>query len=105
MWTDTKQRSFMAVTAHWIQEETIQTSFGSQVRLKMQTVLIGFHHVPGRHTGEHLAEAFIFILECVGILHKVCVSLLGSLTGYLYPFRLGGLPRIMPLTIIHCWRH
>ncbi len=69
MWTDTKQRSFMAVTAHWIQEETIQTSFGSQVWLKMRTALIGFHRVPGRHTSEHLAEAFVFLLEHVGILH------------------------------------
>jgi len=71
LWSDPNLSPYMAITSHWIQVETIQTVDGPQHTLKLRTDLIGFHHVPGRHTGEHLAEAFHHILDRIGITSKV----------------------------------
>lgn len=71
MWSDPNLNPFMAVTAHWIQAKTIQTPDGPQHILTLRADLIGFHRVPGRHDGEHLAHAFIFITDRIGITHKV----------------------------------
>ena len=58
----------MAVTAHWIQmvaeEESVK-------KLQLRTDLIVFHKLPGRHTGEHLAQCFLFITDCLEITSKV----------------------------------
>jgi len=58
----------MAVTAHWIQQTEAED--GSK-KLNLQSDLIGFHKIPGRHTGVHLAYCFLFILDRMGIVHKV----------------------------------
>ena len=58
----------MAVTAHWIQVVGEQ---GSLKKLQLQTDLIGFHKLLGRHTGEHLAQCFLFITNHLGITSKV----------------------------------
>jgi hypothetical protein len=47
MWSDPDQKSYMAVTAHWL--ELVQ----KKVTLKAN--LIRFLHIPGTHTGERLA--------------------------------------------------
>lgn len=67
MWSDTNLSPFMAVTAHWIEATTQQTSMGPQHILKLRTDLIGFHCVPGRHDGEHLAHAFLHVTDRIGI--------------------------------------
>ena len=54
---------FMAVTAHWIEGEEITTPQGPQYKLTLRADLIGFHRVPGRHNGEHLACAFLYVLD------------------------------------------
>jgi len=41
-------------------------------KLKLRADLIGFHYVPGWHTGEHLATAFLYITDQLNITHKVC---------------------------------
>jgi hypothetical protein len=58
----------MAVTAHSIQASI--TADGTE-QLKLKSDLIGFHKVPGRHTGIHLANCFVFITDRLKITHKV----------------------------------
>ncbi len=72
MWMDQSQRSFMAITAHWVQSKTISMPVGPRKQLTFHSALVGFLQVPGRHTGEHLAQAFIFVLDRLQIAEKVC---------------------------------
>jgi hypothetical protein len=55
----------MAVTAHWIE------ATGPQKNLRLRADLVGFHHIPGRHTGEHLAHCFLFVTNRLKITEKV----------------------------------
>ena len=64
----------MAVTAHWTQGELTTTPQGPQYKLDLRADLIGFHRVPGRHNGEHLACAFIYILDRIDITGNVWVK-------------------------------
>jgi hypothetical protein len=90
LWTDANLSPFMAVTAHWIEVETIPTPQGAQYNLRLRSDLIGFHHVPGHHSGEHIAHAFLHVLDRIGVTHKVSnVSL--SLTSTEYVVSLVGL--------------
>ena len=64
----------MAVTAHWIKSTTQHTQHaphGPQHILELRADLIGFHRVPGRHDGEHLAHAFLYVLDRVSVTQKV----------------------------------
>jgi hypothetical protein len=61
----------MAVTAHWIEAVEEKVSSGSQKKLQLRSDLVGFHKLPGRHTGEHLAHCFLFITERLKITRKV----------------------------------
>jgi hypothetical protein len=76
MWTDPNLTPFMAVTAHWIESKVQQTTQGPQHILKLRADLIGFIRVPGRHDGDHLAQAFIHVAKRMCILHKVCLMFL-----------------------------
>lgn len=76
LWTDPNLSPFMAVTAHWIEASTVQTVDGPQHVLKLRADLIGFHRVPGHHDGEHLAHAFLYIIDCLEIAEKVCLIFL-----------------------------
>jgi hypothetical protein len=58
----------MAITAHWIKAEQ---GANQQPTLGLRADLIGFIHVPGRHTGEHLAHALLHVLNRVHITEKV----------------------------------
>jgi hypothetical protein len=60
--------SFLAVTAHWIEAFDV-TSTGSK-KIRLRADLIGFHHIPERHTGEHLAHCFLHILDRINITSK-----------------------------------
>lgn len=71
LWSDPNLAPFMAVTAHWIEMVQVHTMEGVRYKLTLRTDLIGFHHVPGRHTGEHLAQAFIVVLDQLNITAKV----------------------------------
>ena len=63
----------MAVTAHWIQSTKAED--GSE-NLVLRSDLIGFHKIPGRHTGVHLAYCFVYILERMGVEKKVFLYIL-----------------------------
>jgi hypothetical protein len=70
-WSDPNQTSFMAVTAHWIQAIEEETPTGLKKTLQLRADLIGFHKLPGRHVGEHLAHCFLFITDRIEVTSKV----------------------------------
>lgn len=74
MWSDKQKKPHMAVTGHWLQAKLIATPSGPQYTLTLRTDLIGFMRVSGHHDGEHLAAAFIYIIDRIGIAHKVSGS-------------------------------
>ncbi len=61
----------MGVTAHWIEGVEVKTMTGTQKKLELRSDLVGFLNIPGRHTGKHLAECFMFILDRMNITEKV----------------------------------
>ena len=71
LWTTLNLTPFMVVTTHWIQGIYKETIDSTRLTLKLRSDLIGFQCVPGRHDGKHLATAFIYITDHVGITHKV----------------------------------
>ena len=68
-WSDPNMTSFLGVTAHWIEDKS-ESSTGPK-KLHLQADLIGFHHIPGQHTGEHLAHCFLHVLDRINITSKV----------------------------------
>ena len=72
MWSDPNLAPFMAVTAHWIQAIWQETVGAKRLVLKLRADLIGFQRVPGRHDGEHMAVAFLYITDHIKITGKVC---------------------------------
>lgn len=59
-WTSPYQTSFLAVTAHWINDNWVQ-----------QDVTLGFEHLTGSHTGKALMHAFIKVVERFNLQQKV----------------------------------
>ena len=75
-WSDPNQTSFMAVTAHWIEATDEKTPSGVKKKLRLRADLIGFHKLPGQHTGEHLAHCFLFITDRIQVTSKVSIFFL-----------------------------
>ena len=71
IWSDPNLVPFMAVTAHWM--EAVQDEKDSSRKLRLRNDLIGFHRIPGHHTGEHLAQCFLYITDRIKITDKVRV--------------------------------
>ncbi|OBZ71068.1 hypothetical protein A0H81_08990 [Grifola frondosa] len=71
MWSDPNLTPFMAVTAHWIKAKTEETPVGPRKVLELRADLIGFLRVPGRHDGQHLAQAFLFTLDRLEITPQI----------------------------------
>jgi hypothetical protein len=67
MWSDPNQTPFMALTAHWIE----RTITDGQQRLRLRSDLIGFHKLPGRHTGDHMHQCFLYLTDRLEITRKV----------------------------------
>jgi hypothetical protein len=63
IWTDFDQKPYMAITAHWLEQASLQMSGRLQQKINLRTDLIGFMHIPGSHTGERLAEVFLWVLK------------------------------------------
>jgi hypothetical protein len=61
----------MAVTAHWIESVEEKTCTGTEKKLQLRSDLVGFHKLPGHHTGEHLTHCFLFITDWLKITAKV----------------------------------
>ncbi len=76
IWTDLNMKAYMAVTAHWLQNISLQQSGALQSKLILRSDLIGFVHIPGSHTGERLAKVFLYILDRInlGKSKKVCFA-------------------------------
>jgi hypothetical protein len=54
----------MAVTAHWIQAIKVEHASGPPTEeLVLRVDLVGFCHLPGHHTGKHIAQLFVFITD------------------------------------------
>ena len=89
---------YMAVTAHWIQSvRTEHVSCPPTEELVLRADLIGFHHLPGHHTGRHIAQLFLYITDRVGVtpqvwMFAICVPSIHALRR----IRLAGLRWIMP---------
>ena len=66
MWTDLNKIPYIAVTAHWLEQVSLQ-----QQKVNLRTDLIGFVHVPGTHTGERLAEVFLWVIDRLKLDKKV----------------------------------
>jgi hypothetical protein len=73
----------MAITAHWVQSVTVEHPSGPPTEeLVLRADLVGFHHLPGHHTGKHMAQLFLFVTDRIGvtlkvnIIHSSIVSLL-----------------------------
>lgn len=64
IWSSRDLTSYMAVTAHYC----VETPDG---RLIIQSRLIAFRHVEGRHDGKSLAKIFVRILKELGIFNRV----------------------------------
>jgi hypothetical protein len=63
IWSDPDRKAYMAVTAHWMEYH--------QKHINLRADLLGFVNVAGSHTGERLAEVFLFIIDRLGIDKKV----------------------------------
>ena len=68
IWTDPNLRSFMAMTAHWLE---FVSGPNNVQELQLQSALIGFTPMPQEHTGEEIAKAFVSVLNRVDITDKV----------------------------------
>jgi len=64
LWSDPNQRSFMAVTAHWMAK-------GRTNQLELRSALVAFREVDGSHTGDNLGQVLFDIIQDIGITHKV----------------------------------
>ena len=71
MWSDPNLSPFMAVMAHWIEGVEEETASGTKLNLRLRSDLIGFQNVPGCHTGEHMAHAFLHITDRLKVTNKV----------------------------------
>ena len=74
LWTDPNSWPFMVVTAHWIQVVYKETVHGTHYKLVLRSDLIGFHRIPARHTGEHMATAFLHLLDRIAITEKARIQ-------------------------------
>jgi len=66
---------FMVVMAHWIQASP---SMSGSNDLMLWADLIGFHHIPGCHDGQHLAATFLHVLDQLDIATRVCGESVGT---------------------------
>ena len=73
LWSYPNLALLMAVTAHWIEVTTVQTSNGPQHLINLHSDLIVFYHVTGHHNGECLATVFMEIFDHIGITDRKSV--------------------------------
>jgi hypothetical protein len=61
-WTSKNQKSFLGITAHWIDENW-----------NLNQITLEFHPLEGPHSGENLSKVLIKVLKEYGILTKVSI--------------------------------
>ena len=64
IWSSDAQWPYLALTAHWIAEDSKTAS------LSLHSALIAFHHLCGNHTGESLGCTILYLLDHTGIMTK-----------------------------------
>ena len=67
LWSNQVLASFLAVTAHWLSNQSGE--------LSLKAALIGFQRMTGDHTGKSIAKGILQVVERAGITHKVCFYL------------------------------
>ncbi|KAI3609514.1 transposase [Moniliophthora roreri] len=74
-WTDSTLYPFIAITVHWIKEVVItdKAKDGVKTRTVLQfcSDVLAFHELLQSHTGAHLGEAFLYLVNCLGLLKKI----------------------------------
>jgi hypothetical protein len=64
-WSDHQQRSYLAITAHWI------ANIEQSSALELKAALIGFHKLREGHTGKSMARVVVRLLDRAGVTVKV----------------------------------
>jgi len=64
LWTSIATRGFITITAHWVDDIAFTPA-------RLQRITIVFKEVPGRHTGERLAEVLHSSLQDLGIWTRI----------------------------------
>ena len=64
IWSSDARQPYLALTAHWIAEDSKTAS------LSLRSALIAFHHLCGNHTGESLGRTILYLLDRTGITTK-----------------------------------
>jgi hypothetical protein len=54
-------RPFLAITVHWIGKAPRSTT------LQLRAALIAFHHIPGSHTGDYIAQKLLELFDRANI--------------------------------------
>lgn len=65
-WSDENLTPYMGITAHYI--EILE---GNGISLHLQSILAGFCRLPDRHSGKHLAQTLLSVIDRLGIASKV----------------------------------
>ena len=61
MWSADNLDLYLAMMAHWIGRDE-KTGV-----LTMKAMLIAFHYLPSRHTGEEIAKTMPYLIDCVKV--------------------------------------
>ncbi|KAF9239469.1 ribonuclease H-like domain-containing protein [Melanogaster broomeanus] len=64
IWSNDNRRPFLAMTAHWITEES------GTGKLKLNSALLAFHRIRENYTGESLARTILYLLDRAGTTAK-----------------------------------
>ncbi|KIK80920.1 hypothetical protein PAXRUDRAFT_157341 [Paxillus rubicundulus Ve08.2h10] len=73
IWSSESLDPYLAVTAHWIGQDT-ETGM---CKLSFKSALITFHYIPGSHIGVMITRALLHLIDHAGIcLNRVHAALL-----------------------------
>lgn len=69
IWDDKSFRSYLGVTAHYL--VYMKTNSGGKGELLLQSALVGFLPIPGKHRGQDIARSLLVITNRAKITNKV----------------------------------
>jgi hypothetical protein len=105
-WSTPAMTPFQASTITWLHVTYAEDEDGKRFveEIKLRTDLIGFTHLPGSHTGEHMAHAFLFVADRLKITNKVLFHCLCAIVIDNLPSSAGS-PSTTRRITIPSWRH
>lgn len=71
-WDNKSMRAFLGVTVHFLRRVYSPNSRHARGMLKLESGLIAFLPMPGRHTGQELAKALLRVTDRAEITGRVC---------------------------------